>query len=46
VRRDLRQLIEIRTVKYGTLNSVKSYAAALKGDGKISSCSMKDLPLA
>lgn len=37
VRRDLRQLIEIKTYKYGTLNSVKSYAAALKGDGKIGS---------
>lgn len=42
----MRQLIEIRTFKYGTLNSVKSYAAALKGDGKIGFCSMKDLPLA
>lgn len=35
VRQDLRQLVEVRTRKYGTLNSVKSFASGLKGDGKI-----------
>lgn len=35
VRRDSRQLIEIRNIKYGATNSVKSYACALKGNGKV-----------
>ncbi len=35
VRKDVRQLMEIRTRKYGTLNSIKSYPSALKGDAKI-----------
>lgn len=37
VRRDSRQLIEIRNQKYGAVNSVKSYACALKGNGKVGS---------
>lgn len=35
VRRDSRQLIEIRNKKYDAVNSVKSYACALKGNGKV-----------
>jgi len=35
VKRDVRQLIEIRARKYDTCNSVKSYPSALKGDAKI-----------
>lgn len=32
---DVRRKICIKTNKYGTINSVKSYACALRGDGKI-----------
>lgn len=34
-KKDVRKMIRIRTRKFGTLNSVKSYPSALKGDGKI-----------
>lgn len=37
VRADARQLYEIQNKKYGAINSVKSYACALKGNGKIGS---------
>ena len=35
VKRDVRRHIFIKNRKYGAVNSVKSYACALKGDGKI-----------
>lgn len=38
VSQDVRQLMEIRTRKYGTVNSIKSYPSALKGDAKIDRC--------
>lgn len=34
-RQDVRKMVRFRSHKYGTLNSVKAYACALKGDGKI-----------
>lgn len=34
---DVRRKIIIKTNKFGTINSVKSYACALRGDGKIDS---------
>ncbi len=34
-KRDVRKMIRIRTRKFGTLNSIKSYPSALQGDGKI-----------
>jgi hypothetical protein len=35
MKRDERIMIEIKTKKYGTNNSIKSYPSALKGDAKI-----------
>lgn len=35
VKRDVRRHIFIKNRKFGTTNSIKSYACALKGDGKI-----------
>jgi hypothetical protein len=37
----LNQFYEIETKKYGTINSVKSYASALKGNGTINYRRMK-----
>jgi hypothetical protein len=34
-KQDVRRMIRIKTRKFGTSNSIKSYACALKGDGKI-----------
>lgn len=36
-KKDVRKMIRIRCKKWGTLNSIKSYPSALKGDGKIDS---------
>lgn len=35
VQRDVRKLIKIRTNKYGTINSIKSKASAMRGDATI-----------
>lgn len=35
VKRDVRRHIFIKNRKYGAVTSIKSYACALKGDGKI-----------
>jgi hypothetical protein len=43
VSQDVRQLMEIRTRKYGTVNSIKSYPSALKGDAKIDRCAAAGL---
>ncbi len=34
-KRDVRKMIRIKTIKYGTSNSIKSYPSALNGDAKI-----------
>jgi hypothetical protein len=38
---DVRRKIIIKTNKFGTINSIKSYACALRGDGKIDSIKKK-----
>lgn len=35
VREDVRRMIKLHSRKFDTINSIKSYACALKGDGKI-----------
>jgi len=35
VQKDVRKMIKIKSKKWGTINSIKSYPSALHGDGKI-----------